>query len=115
MSEHKTPEDANTTVAGLSRRQFVTTIAGAGAFMIVPRRVLGRGGHLLEAERTEYTAHPPCVGEAGVRRRVLRSQVDSAMKMLDRPQPVFFDELPQQIAPEQILFVGLWIHGGYGR
>ena len=43
MSEHKTPEDANTTVAGLSRRQFVTTLAGAGAFMIVPRRVLGRG------------------------------------------------------------------------
>src|SRR6476469_5361226 len=43
MSDQKTHEDAMT-VPGLSRREFVTTIAGAGAaFMIVPRRVLGRG------------------------------------------------------------------------
>ena len=29
---------------GMSRRQFVTTTAGAAAgFMVVPRRVLGRG------------------------------------------------------------------------
>jgi predicted dehydrogenase len=44
MSEHKTRRIANPTVSGLSRRQFVSTVAGAGAaFMIVPRRVLGRG------------------------------------------------------------------------
>src|SRR6476660_8140424 len=43
MSDQKTHEDAMT-VPGLSRREFVTTIAGAGAaFLIVPRRVLGRG------------------------------------------------------------------------
>jgi predicted dehydrogenase len=37
MSEQKARE-------GLSRREFVATVAGAGAaFMIVPRRVLGRG------------------------------------------------------------------------
>jgi len=44
MADQKTREEANTTVPGLSRREFVTTIAGAGAaFMIVPRHVLGRG------------------------------------------------------------------------
>ncbi|MDP9324833.1 MAG: hypothetical protein M3P13_14445, partial [Acidobacteriota bacterium] len=43
MSDQKTREEA-VTVPGLSRREFVTTMAGAGAaFMIVPRRVLGRG------------------------------------------------------------------------
>ena len=44
MSDRKTHEEANTTIPGLSRREFVATIAGAGAaFMIVPRHVLGRG------------------------------------------------------------------------
>ena len=28
------------------------------------------------------------------------------MEVLDGPQPVLFDELPQQIAPEQVFFVG---------
>ncbi len=42
MSTHDRPED--TKAAGMSRRQFVTTVAGAGAgLMIVPRHVLGRG------------------------------------------------------------------------
>ena len=42
MSTHDRPED--TKAAGMSRRQFVTTMAGAGAgLMIVPRHVLGRG------------------------------------------------------------------------
>ena len=44
MSEQHKREEANTTVSGVSRREFVTTVAGAaGAFMIVPRHVLGRG------------------------------------------------------------------------
>src|SRR6188508_3281792 len=44
MSDRKTPHDASTDAPGLSRRDFVTRVAGAGAaFMIVPRRVLGRG------------------------------------------------------------------------
>jgi hypothetical protein len=44
MSEHKTRDNAATPAAGISRRRFVTTVAGAGtAFMIVPRHVLGRG------------------------------------------------------------------------
>ena len=43
MTDQKTREETNP-VPGLSRREFVTTIASAGAaFMIVPRRVLGRG------------------------------------------------------------------------
>src|SRR4029450_13448397 len=45
MSENKTPSD--TVLApgsGLSRREFVTTAAATtAAFLIVPRRVLGRG------------------------------------------------------------------------
>jgi predicted dehydrogenase len=42
MSEHDRRED--TRAAGVSRRRFVTTVAGAGAgLMIVPRHVLGRG------------------------------------------------------------------------
>ena len=42
MTEYKTSADAKP--ADPSRRKFVTTVAGAGAaFMIVPRRVLGRG------------------------------------------------------------------------
>ena len=46
MSEHKTRGTAATPPAGISRRRFVTTVAGAGtAFMIVPRHVLGRGLH----------------------------------------------------------------------
>ena len=44
MGERQSRTNANTTVTGLSRRQFVTRLAGAGAAaMIVPRRVLGRG------------------------------------------------------------------------
>jgi len=44
MDEHKTHRNATPPVSGLSRREFVTTVAGAGAaFMIVPRHVLGRG------------------------------------------------------------------------
>src|SRR5215208_3724673 len=36
--------EAPASAPGVSRRQFVTTVAGAGAaFMIVPRYVLGRG------------------------------------------------------------------------
>jgi predicted dehydrogenase len=42
MSEHNRREDTKTSV--VSRRQFVTTVAGTGAaLMIVPRHVLGRG------------------------------------------------------------------------
>jgi len=42
MSEHDRRED--TRAAGITRRQFVTTVAGTGAgLMIVPRHVLGRG------------------------------------------------------------------------
>src|SRR5687768_2387873 len=42
MSEHDRGEDTKPSV--LSRRQFVATVAGAGAgLMIVPRHVLGRG------------------------------------------------------------------------
>src|SRR4026208_396403 len=48
MSDYKTPEDSEGTTtpatAGVTRRDFVNTVAGAGAaFRIVPRRVLGRG------------------------------------------------------------------------
>src|SRR4051794_10316670 len=44
MGERQSRGNVNTTVTSLSRRRFVTTLAGAGAAaMIVPRRVLGRG------------------------------------------------------------------------
>src|SRR4051812_12882781 len=45
MSDHKKREAPTTEPAGgVTRREFVTTIAGTtAAFMIVPRRVLGRG------------------------------------------------------------------------
>jgi len=47
MSDYKRrddPDDTTTAGATVSRREFVTTVAAAGAaFMIVPRRVLGRG------------------------------------------------------------------------
>ena len=43
MSGHDDPLHATTTPAGVSRRQFLTTAASAGAVTIVPRHVLGRG------------------------------------------------------------------------
>src|SRR5256885_7432626 len=45
MSDYKAPDEGTATgTPSLSRREFVTTVAGAGAaFLIVPRRVLGRG------------------------------------------------------------------------
>src|SRR6476619_8565189 len=48
MSDYKTPEDSQdtrtTATAGITRREFVSSVAGAGAaFLIVPRRVVGRG------------------------------------------------------------------------
>ncbi|HTG99461.1 MAG TPA: Gfo/Idh/MocA family oxidoreductase [Vicinamibacterales bacterium] len=48
MNDYKTPEDSEdttaTATAAVTRREFVNTVAGAGAaFLIVPRRVLGRG------------------------------------------------------------------------
>jgi hypothetical protein len=43
MSEHNTA-NVNPAASAISRRKFVTTVAGTGAaFMIVPRHVLGRG------------------------------------------------------------------------
>ena len=44
MNENKTPKETAACGTGLSRREFVSTIAATGAgLLIVPRRVLGRG------------------------------------------------------------------------
>ena len=45
MSNADQPDEPSSgPAAGFPRREFVTTVAGAGAaFMIVPRHVLGRG------------------------------------------------------------------------